>query len=125
MSFGEVSLGFFGLLLLISHSGRLEHLICETLESVTVLDLVLSLGVENVDVIQEAFKFARSGLVLLVALQPFHCVNNMIYFPLFVMALGRARLVRVARLLLLLLLSGVQSCLLRHGVFVGDVQHIF
>jgi hypothetical protein len=40
---------------------RLENLICETLESVTVLGLVLSLGMENADVIQEAFKFTRPG----------------------------------------------------------------
>jgi hypothetical protein len=51
MSFGEVALGFFGLFLLISQFGHLEHLICETLESVIVPSLVLSLGVENADTI--------------------------------------------------------------------------
>jgi hypothetical protein len=48
MHFGEVTLGFFKLFLLI---GRLEHLICETLESITVPGLVLSLGVGNADAI--------------------------------------------------------------------------
>jgi hypothetical protein len=51
MSFEEVALGLFGLSLLIGHFGRLVHLICETLESVAVLGLVLSLGVENADAI--------------------------------------------------------------------------
>jgi hypothetical protein len=68
MSFGEVTLGFFGLFLLIGPFGHLEHLICETLESVTVLGLVLFLGVENADVIQESFKFTWPRLVLLVVL---------------------------------------------------------
>jgi hypothetical protein len=36
MSFGEVALWFFGLFLLIGLFGRLENLICETLESFTV-----------------------------------------------------------------------------------------
>jgi hypothetical protein len=50
MSFGEVTIGFFGLFLLIGPFGCLKHLICETLESGAVSGLVLSLGVENVDV---------------------------------------------------------------------------
>jgi hypothetical protein len=44
MSFGEVALGFLGLFLLIGPFGRLEHLTYETLESVIVLGLVLTLG---------------------------------------------------------------------------------
>jgi hypothetical protein len=51
MSFGEVTLRFFGLFLLIGYLGHLEHLICETLELVTVSGLVLFLGVENANVI--------------------------------------------------------------------------
>jgi hypothetical protein len=47
MSFGEVTLGFFRLFLLIAPLGRLENLIYKTLESVAVPGLVLSLGVEN------------------------------------------------------------------------------
>jgi hypothetical protein len=112
MSFSEVTIRFFGLLFLILYFGHLEHLICETLESVVVLGLVLSLGVENADAIQEAFKFAWSGPVLLVVSRPFHCINSTIQFPLFVVALGWARLVRVAQLLLFLLLSSVKSRLL-------------
>jgi hypothetical protein len=46
MSFREVTLGFFELFLLIDPFGRLEHLICKTLESVAVPGLVHSLGVE-------------------------------------------------------------------------------
>jgi hypothetical protein len=51
MSFGEVALWFFGLLLLIGLFGRLEHLICETLKSVVVPGLVLSLGMEDTNAI--------------------------------------------------------------------------
>jgi hypothetical protein len=126
MNFGEVTLGFFGLFLFINPLGHLEHLICETLELVTVSVLVLSLGVENADVIQEAFKFTWSEPVLLIASWSFHRIDGMIRFPLLVVALGRARLVHVARLLLLLLLlSGVEGCLLSQGVLVGDSQHLF
>jgi hypothetical protein len=49
MGFGEVIVGFLRLFLLIGTSGRLENLICKTLESVAVLDLVLSLGLEDAD----------------------------------------------------------------------------
>jgi hypothetical protein len=88
VSFGEITHRFFGLFLLISPFGRLEFFICETLESVTVLSLVLSLGVENADAIQEAFKLPRFGPVLLVASQLFYHIDGMIHFPLLIMALG-------------------------------------
>jgi hypothetical protein len=68
---------------------------------------MLSFGVENADAIHEAFKFTRPRPVLLVASQLFHLVDRMICFPLLVMALGWARLVPVAWLLLLL--SGVEG----------------
>jgi hypothetical protein len=58
---GEVTLGILRLLLMIGRLGLLENLICKTLESLTVLGLVLSLGVENANVIQEAFKFTGLG----------------------------------------------------------------
>jgi hypothetical protein len=51
MSFREVALRFFGLFLLIGTFGHLEHHIYETLESIAIPGLVLSLGVENADVI--------------------------------------------------------------------------
>jgi hypothetical protein len=44
VNFGEVTLRFFGLFLLIGPFGRLEYFICETLELVAVSGLVLSLG---------------------------------------------------------------------------------
>jgi hypothetical protein len=113
MSFGEDALWFFGLLLLIGLFGCLEHLICETLESVIVLGLVLSLGVEDIDAISETFKFTQSRPILLVASRSLHIVDKMICLPLLVVALGRAMLVHVARLLLLLLPSGVEGHL--HG----------
>jgi hypothetical protein len=72
---------------------HLKHVICETLELVTVLGLVLSLGVENADQIQEAFKFTQPGPVLLVVMQPLHVVHKAIHFPLLVMALGSAGLI--------------------------------
>jgi hypothetical protein len=87
---------FFGLFILIGPFGHLEYFICETLESIAILGLVLSLGVKNADAIQEVFKFPRLGLVLLVASQPFHRIDGMIRFPLLVVALGRARLVCMA-----------------------------
>jgi hypothetical protein len=67
VSFREVALWFFRLFLLIAPVGHLEYFICETLESVAVPDLVLSMGVEDVDAIQEAFEFTRLGPVLFVA----------------------------------------------------------
>jgi hypothetical protein len=57
LSFREVTLRFFMLFLMIGLFGRLEYFICKTLELVIVLGLVLSLGVKNADVIQEAFQF--------------------------------------------------------------------
>jgi hypothetical protein len=51
VSFEDVTLGFFRPFLLIVLFDRLEYFICKTLESVTVLSLVLSLGVENADAI--------------------------------------------------------------------------
>jgi hypothetical protein len=95
---------------------------CETLESVAVSGLVLSLGVENANAIQEAFKFSQFGPVLLVASWLLHRVDGTILFPLLVVALGRARLVHVARLLLL---SGVEGRLLSQGVLNCDSQHLF
>jgi hypothetical protein len=88
MSFGKVTLGFFGLFLLISPFGRLEHLICKTLDLVAFSGLVLSMGVKNADAIQEAFKFTQLGPVLLVVSWLFHHVDRTIYFPLLIMALG-------------------------------------
>jgi hypothetical protein len=118
MSFGEVALGPFGLFLLIGLFGCLEHLICETLESVTVSGLVLSLGVKNADAIYEAFKFTRLGPILLDVSWPFHRIDRTVRLPLLVVALGRARLIRLAQLLLLL--SGIEGHLLSQGLFVGD-----
>jgi hypothetical protein len=70
ISLREVALGILGLFLLIGRLARHENLICKTLESVVVSVIVLSLGVKNANVIQEAFKFARTGLVLLMMMRP-------------------------------------------------------
>jgi hypothetical protein len=78
--------------------------------------------VKNTDVIQEAFKFTWLGPVHLVASWPLHHVDGTVCLPLLVVALGRARLVRVAQLLLL---SGIEGRLLSQGIFVGDGQHLF
>jgi hypothetical protein len=88
MSFGEVALWFIALFLLIALFGHPENLIYETLESVIVPGLVLSLGVKNTDAIQEAFKFTWPGLVLLVASRLFHHVDRMILLTPLVVALG-------------------------------------
>jgi hypothetical protein len=125
VSFGEVALWFLRLPLLIGLFGRLEHLICETLQSVIVSGLVLSLGVENSNPMQEAFEFTRHGPVLLVASRPLYVVHRVIHLPLLVVALEKARLIQVARLLLLLLLSGVEGHLLSQGILVGNCQHLF
>jgi hypothetical protein len=87
MSFREIALWFFGLLLLIDLLDHLEHLICETLESNAVLGLVLSLRVENANPIQEAV-FTRPGPVLLVVTQLLYVVHGAICLPLLVVALG-------------------------------------
>jgi hypothetical protein len=85
---GEVVLWFFKFFLLISPFGRLEHLIYETLESVAVPGLVLSLEVENAYAIQEAFKFTRPRPVLLVESWSFHRIDGTVSFPLLVVAFG-------------------------------------
>jgi hypothetical protein len=85
--FVDVTLWFFGLFLLIGPFGRLEYFIYETLESIIVSGLVLSLRVKNADVIQEAFKFTQPGLVLLAS-QSLHCVDRTIRFTLLIVALG-------------------------------------
>jgi hypothetical protein len=51
MSLGEVTNGILRLLLLIGHLGRLENLICKTLESVVVSGPVLPLEVKNANAI--------------------------------------------------------------------------
>jgi hypothetical protein len=81
--------------------------------------------VENADAIQEAIKFTRPGLELLIASRLFHRIDGMICFPLLIMALGRARLIRVTRLLLLLLLSCVEGHFLGQGTLVCDGEHCF
>jgi uncharacterized membrane protein len=88
MSVREVTLRFFRLFLFIGSFGRLEHLICEILESVIVLGLVLSLGVKNVDAIQEDLKFTRLGPVLLVVSRPLRHIDGTVRFPPLFVALG-------------------------------------
>jgi hypothetical protein len=122
VSFGEVALGIFGLFLLIDRIDRLEYLIFKTLESVAVLGVVLSLGAENANAIHEAFKFTWPVPILLVVSQPFDRVDRMIHFPLLLMALGRSRLVCVARLILLLLLSGVASSTRAYLLAVANIS---
>jgi hypothetical protein len=125
VSFREITLWIIGLLLLIGLFGRLEHLIYETLDSVMVSGLVFSLGVENADPIQEAFKFAQPRPVLLVVTRLLYVVDGAILLPLLVMTLGGAGLIRGTRLLILLLLFGVEGRLLSQGIFVGYCQHLF
>jgi hypothetical protein len=72
----EVTLGILGLLLTISQFGHLENFICKTFESVIVLGLVLSLGVKNANVIQDAFEFTQPGSVLLMMMRPLNRVNR-------------------------------------------------
>jgi hypothetical protein len=87
MCFGEVTLGILGLLLMIGRFGRLENLICKTLESIAVSGLVLSLGVENANAIQEAYLFIRPGPVLMT-MRPLYRDDRTVQFFLLVMALG-------------------------------------
>jgi hypothetical protein len=79
------------------------------LETVVVPGLVLSLRVENADLIQEAFKFTRPGPVLLVVTRPLYNVHGVIHLPLLVMTLGVVVLIRGTQALILLLLSGVEG----------------
>jgi hypothetical protein len=105
--------------------GRLEDRICKTLQSVAFPGLVLPLRVEDVDLVQETFKLSRPGPVLFVVMRPLNVYHGAIQFPLLVIILRGAGLIRVDRLLILLLISGVDSCFLNQGVFVGDCQHLF
>jgi predicted benzoate:H+ symporter BenE len=84
----EVTLGILRLLLLIVQLGRLENLICKTLELVAISGLLLSLGVENANGIQEAFKFAWPWMVLFMMMRLFYCVDRTIRLSLLVVALG-------------------------------------
>jgi hypothetical protein len=84
----EVTLRILKLLLMIGRFGYLENLICKTLESVTVSGLVLSLGVENANAIQEAFEFTRPGPVLLMMMRSFNRIDRTIQLSLLVVALG-------------------------------------
>jgi hypothetical protein len=88
MSFGKVAHWFFGLLLLIDLFSHLKHLICKTLESITVPGLVLSLVIENADLIQEAFVFTQAGSVLFVVPWSLYVFHGVVHLPLLVMALG-------------------------------------
>jgi hypothetical protein len=88
VGFGEVALWILRLLLLLSQLGHLENLICKTLESVAFLGLVLCLGVENANAVQEAFKFIRPGLILLMTLRSFNHVDRTVRLSLLVMAHG-------------------------------------
>jgi hypothetical protein len=87
VSLGEVTLGILGLLLLIGRLHRLRNLIYKTLESVAVSGLVLSLGVENANAIQEAYLFIRPGPVLMT-MRPLYRDDRTVQFFLLVMALG-------------------------------------
>jgi hypothetical protein len=88
MSLGEVTLGILKLLILIGCLGRLENLVCKTLESVAISGLVLSLGMKNANVIQEAFEFTWLGSVLLMMTRPLYRVDRMVWLSLLVMGLG-------------------------------------
>jgi hypothetical protein len=88
MSPREIALGILRLLLLIGLLGRLEKFICKTLESVTVLSVVLSLAVKNANAIQEAFEFARPRPILLMTIRPFYRIDRMVWFSPLVVALG-------------------------------------
>jgi hypothetical protein len=89
------------------------------------LGLEFSLGVENADAIQEAFKLTRPRPVLLVASWPFHNIDRMTCFPLLAVALGRVRLVHVAWVFFLSLFPGVKGRHLDQGLFVSDGEHCF
>jgi hypothetical protein len=88
MRLGEVAHGILGLLLIIGRFGCLDHVICETLESVAVLGLVLSLAVKNANAIQEAFELTRSGPVLLMMTRPFNYANRTIWLSIHVVDFG-------------------------------------
>jgi hypothetical protein len=85
--------------------------------------LVLSLGVKNANPIQEAFEFTWPGLVFLVMTWRLYVVNRVIQLPILVLTLGGAGLISVAQFHILLL-SGVEGCLLGQSIFVGNCQHL-
>jgi hypothetical protein len=87
VSFGEVAFWVFWLLLMINLFGHLEDLICKTLRSVVVPGLVLPLGVEDADLVQETFELSRPGSVLFVMMRLLHVCHGAIQFPLLVVIL--------------------------------------
>jgi hypothetical protein len=52
-----------------------------------VLGLVLSLWVENTDLVQETFKLSRSWSILLVAMWPLYVSYGVVRLPLLVITL--------------------------------------
>jgi hypothetical protein len=86
MHFGEVALGILRLLL-IGRLGHLENLIYKTLKLVTVLGLVLSPGMINANVIQEALELTRPRPILLMVTRLFYHINRMVQLSLLVVAL--------------------------------------
>jgi uncharacterized membrane protein len=96
MSFGEVTHGFFGLFLLISPFGRLEHLIYEILEWVTVPGLMLFPRGGKCKCDTGSLEIHPTWASILVASHLFHRVDGMIRFPILIMSLGQSRLIRVA-----------------------------
>jgi hypothetical protein len=93
VSFVEVAFWVFRLLFVFSHFGRLEDLIYKTLQSVAVPGLVLPLGVEDADPVQETFKPSESGPILLVPVWPLHICHGVILVPLLVITLQGAGLI--------------------------------
>jgi hypothetical protein len=87
VSLGEINFWIFRLLLLIGPFGRLEDFNCETLESVIVLGLMLSLGVENADLTQETVKLSRHGPIFFVTTRPLYVGHGEVCLPLLVMTL--------------------------------------
>jgi hypothetical protein len=80
---------------------------------------------EDVDAIQENFKFTRPGPVLLIASWPFHRVDRTISLPLLIMTLRWARLICIARVLFLLLFPGVEGHLLSQVILISYGEHCF
>jgi hypothetical protein len=124
VSLEEVTIWIFRLLFLLGLFSRLENLICKALQLVTVTGLVLSLGVENADPVQETFKLSWSGQVLLVMTHSLYVSYGVVRLTVLVITLQGARLIRMTQLLVLLLLSGVEGRLLGQGILVGDGQYL-
>jgi hypothetical protein len=125
MSLEEIALWIFGLFLLIDLFGCLEDLIGETLELAAVPGLVLSMGVENADLIQETIKLSRPRPVFFVVTRPLYASHGAVCIPLLFLTLGGADSLSFFYSLVSMVASSARAYLLAISNISLDVLGLF